>query len=209
MNNIEDNIITEISTENLIKYKVTEDNEVFDLIFDLEAEEVTVGYEVYDLDVYVEAIYEVEGTIKESISQITPKYLNNSYSKENPLISPMQTLPTTGYGTLRNLGTYKKIDMKIGLLIGLLTLIATFATRGDVESAREFARSALTEAVSAGIISSVSETFLSDVYYILYQAMHKTVVGAVKEERKPYTLIQSKRIYGPTKTSYFWSERPY
>lgn len=37
----------------------------------------------------------------------------------------------------------------------------------------------------------------------IYQAIHKTKVGAVKERRRPFTKIQNRKIYGDSCTTYF------
>jgi len=211
--NGEDEITVKSGNDSFVKYQITEDNNSpFDLIFNYETEEVTVDGLIFDMDTYVNAINEKEGTIKERITDLIPKNIDSSYESDSdkaPQISTMRSLPTTGYGTLYNVGTYKKSQMKIGLATALLTLIASFVFKGNVSLTKTFVTSALKSAVSAGLITSTAESILSDVYYIKRQAFHKTIASAVKETRRPYTQIQSSRIYGPTATYYFWSSRPY
>lgn len=208
----EDNIVTEIGNDDFVKYQITENNETFDLIFNHEANEVVVDNLVFDMDVYINAINENEGSIKERIVGVIPKTISDSYESHlngNPQMSPRATLPTTGYGTLYNVGSYKKSSMKLGLATALLTLVASFVFKGNVVLAKSFVTSALKKAVSNGLIAGVADTIVSDVYYVKKQAFHKTVANAVKETRRPYTQIQSSRVYGPTATYYFWSSRPY
>lgn len=80
---------------------------------------------------------------------------------------------------------------------------------GKVTLTRAFVTETLNTAVRKGIIATISSTITSNTYYIKSQVTHKTVVRAVKETRRPYTNVQSTKVYGPTGTSYFWSVRPY
>ncbi|MEY8292480.1 hypothetical protein AAK882_07525 [Carnobacteriaceae bacterium 52-44] len=50
---------------------------------------------------------------------------------------------------------------------------------------RAFVTETLNTAVRKGIIATISGTITSNIYYIKSQAMHKTVVGVVKETRRP------------------------
>ena len=49
----------------------------------------------------------------------------------------------------------------------------------------------------------LNKAITTNVNYELYQALRKTVLVAVKEQRKPYTQIQNIKFYGNTYTTYF------
>lgn len=210
----EDIITTEVATDTFIKYQITENDQTFDLIFNHETSEVVVDNLVFDMDVYLSTISENDGSgsIKELTADITPKTVTNSYESNlnnDSQVSVMATVPTTGYSALISAGTYKKLNMIVGLRTAALTAIAGFVFKGNVPVTKTFVTTVLKAAVSAGIITGIDENIKSDVYYDLKQAHHKTVANAVKETRRPFTKIQSKKIYGPTKTYYFFSSRPY
>lgn len=210
-----DEIVTKIGTENLVEFRITEDGEEFDLVFNFEKGEVTVDDKVYNMEEYLSAI-NGEGSIKETVTLIEPLRFSQSEEsalaptlENSPNISIMAILPTTGYNPLVNYGTYRQINMKIGFATAALTAIAAFVFKGNAQLSQAFVSYALQRAVEAGIIASTTDYFFSDVYYIKRQATHPTAVGAVKETREPYTLIQNTRVYGSTATWYFWSVNPY
>lgn len=136
-------------------------------------------------------------------SDATTNTLTGTSSNELNSLTP----PTTGYGTEFYAGTYKKIQVKIGLVTTALTVIAAFVFRGSVTIARAFVTKVLKDAVSAGLIASTASTITGDQYYDKYQAHHKTV-RATRERRRPYTLIQGRKFYGSDYTFYFYNSRP-
>ena len=108
-----DEIVTKIGTENLVAFRITEDGEEFDLVFNFEKGEVTVDDKVYNMEEYLSAI-NGEGSIKETVTLIEPMRFSQSEEsalaptlENSPNISIIAILPTTGYNPLVNYGTYR------------------------------------------------------------------------------------------------------
>src|SRR5699024_2503244 len=177
-----------------------------------------------DLDEYLLALNNDTYSTTEALEVLNPisidditleqKYVsgeNNSNNNQFDFsLAPAATLPTTGYGTLRYVGNRKKINMLITATAAAGAALTAFLfPAAGAATGIAFAKAVLSKGIAAGVIAYGTQAITSNVYYDIYQALHNSNNGAVKEQRRPYTQIQNLKIYGNSYTSYFWSVRPY
>lgn len=200
-----------VETTGYNKFTIQENDVEYNQEFFVDSNIVKINDMYYDLDQYIAALHTETATVTEALQIISPIELESSPKQDNTgTMQARATLPKTNYNGLKYVGVRKKINMAIVAIgAGAAALTAFFAPGAGVAIGAAFAKTVLSAAVKAGLISAVTQYFTTDVYYELYQATHKTVSGAIKEQRNPYTKIQTTKIWGRAFTRYFWSSRPY
>lgn len=217
-NDNEPEITTLYADDYLVRYLVSENGYQYTAEFDTENFLVTINDKTYTWNDYQSAAIEEINYNKfrtedtKNIVEILDGYKTvNKMEVKNELIneiSPLNTLPTTGYGPERYVGNMKKGNLTLGITTALLTAAAAFFTKGNVTVTKAFVTKVLKEAASAGIISSAADYIAGgDGYYKKYQAQHKTQT-ATKERRVPYYQKYSFTSYGDSWTHYFWYAQP-
>lgn len=197
------------------QFTIVENETVFEQEFFVESNVIKINEKYYNLDQYMEALKTDTGSVTEALQNIIPIELTSSprqtsASENNDMIQIRATLPKTGYGPLKYGGIRKKINMKVVATAAAGSALVAFLFPGaGVALGVAFAKTVIAKGIAAGVISYGTQAITTNVYYELYQALHKTVLVAVKEQRKPYTQIQNKKFYGDTYTTYFWGSRPY
>ncbi|MGL5712558.1 MAG: hypothetical protein ACRCX2_06025 [Paraclostridium sp.] len=209
-------IKTVFVSESLITYEVNENGVQYQISYDLINENVTIDNNTYALSDFLLATdqqasgisnFRTNTTILDFIKDYK-SIENANLTQQNIADNDTRSYPTTGYGQEHYGGTYKKLKMSYALTGAALTAIGAFIFKGEVKATKEFVTTVLKGAVYAGIIGSINDSVHGDSYYKKYQRFHNTT-SAVKERRKPYTIIQGKHtFYGDNFYWYFWSQRP-
>ncbi|WP_225048073.1 hypothetical protein [Lacticaseibacillus kribbianus] len=187
-------------------FEITEDGKTYDQEFYPAYDTVSVNGTYYQLGQYYDVLAKSDGTLTDSLKHLTPM-INQNQQVTNLTLSRRTALPTTGYSSLIYIKTHKKYDMKMILSSAAEGAVGVFLG-GGVGVAKVLIKNALKAAVAGGLIESVKQSFTTTAYYKQYQAYHKTVYGAVKEQRKPFVKVYGKTVYGSAYTYYFWSVRP-
>lgn len=215
---IDNNRLEEIGYNQFI---VEEHGTKYEQEFFIESNIVRIDSDYFDLEEYILALDNDTYSITEALNSLKPLYLEKVPTQEEHTITNQlnenniretysRTLPRTGYGPLRYAGNRRKTNMLITATAAAGAALKAYLFPGAaVASGIAFAKTVISKAITAGLISHGTQAITSNVYYNIYQATHKKTYGAVKEKRVPYTQIQNKKIYGSSYTWYFWSTRPY
>lgn len=188
------------------RFRIVEGIKTFDEEFFIDANIVRINGQDYILSEYISALNNDDFSATKALATISPMpFINTSLT--NLRIEPRAVLPTSGYYAMGLVTTRKKINMVLALSTAALTAIAAFLT-GGVSLAKDFVKGVIKKGISAGVIAAGTDHMTTTAYYDLYQAMHKTVYGAVKEMRKPFIKIGSIKLYETSYTYYYWSVRP-
>ncbi|MFL2095290.1 hypothetical protein [Marinilactibacillus psychrotolerans] len=169
--------------------------------FFVEANVVRIDDDYYNLDDYMNSLNNETYSITEALESLTPIELeltpsqqentttleskvltkngNNSYS-----IMANSTLPKSGYGKETKVATRKKTNMLITATAAAgAALIAFLFPGAGTAVGIAFAKTVLAKAAAAGVISHATQAVTSTVYNDIYQAIHKTKIGAVKKRK--------------------------
>ncbi len=217
--------ITEIETiyidNETVEFKIKENGSEYIISYDLKNETATVNEKTYSLDTIFKVsdlqIEQIKASTnkKSSLNEVEslPDIIENFESiktiekKQNINIENRSSYPTTGYGKEYFGGSFKKLNISYAITGSVLSVIAAFVFKGNVQVSTQFVKGVMSGAVSAGLVGSINDTIHGDQYYDMYQSYHSTT-SAVKERRVPYAKIQNTRFDGDDYTWYFWSDRP-
>lgn len=202
---IGDDSLKEISYN---KFIIEENGLVFEQEFFVESNIIEINEVYYDLDQYILALNNENASVSEALNNILPLELS-SPPKQLNITTFRATLPKTGYKPLQFAGSRKKISMVHAVSVGAVAALTAFLFPGaGVAITTAYVKNVLAKGIAAGVLSVGTQSFTATAYYDIYQAFHKTTIGAVKEQRKPYSEIQNRKFYGNTYEFYFWATRP-
>lgn len=187
-------------------FLIQEGNNIYDQEFFVDANIVRINGRDYNLTSYMNVLTQGPATITD-VSNRLVALPNTDTSLTNNSIKLRRTLPTTGYSSLLYLNTRKKVNMTYVATSAAAAVLGAFLKASPSVSMGIIKR-ALKSAIKAGVISYGTQKMTTTAYYDLYQAYHKTVSGAYKEQRRPFVKFGGKKYYDINITYYFWSVRP-